>query len=55
MSIRIKNYIVKYKYEVIGVIFLPVIFYFTHLLLLFFHQFGLYIGVFLRNLYEIVV
>ncbi len=55
MSIRIKQIGKKYKYKVIGLLFLPGILYFVNILLLFFYQIGQYFGTFLRNLYEIVV
>jgi len=55
MSIRIKSYIKKYKYEVIGVLLLPFGLYIVNIFLQFFHQIGIYIGIFFRNLYEIIV
>lgn len=45
----------KYKYEVIGMIILPFILFYLHVLLLFSYQLGIDIGVFLRNFYEIVL
>lgn len=55
MSTRIKNYLKKYKYEVIGVLLLPFSLYIVRIFVQFFHRFGISIGVFFRNLYEIVV
>lgn len=55
MSLRIKKYLIKYKYEVIGLLLLPTILFFLHKLLLFFNQLGIYFGTFLRNLYEFIV
>jgi len=55
MSPRIKQWSKKYKYKVIGLMFLPFILYFVNILLRFFYQLGMYYGTFLRNLYEIVV